>query len=259
MDCAGCAMNKDPSNLRAPINLRGSSNFEGLPEICGASAIWGTPSNLRGPSNFEGLPEICGSPTIWGPIATWWALSILEGPCSTVWRTSPIWGAPAIRGAQAIWGAPAIWKDLSNLKGPGNLRGPAIWGAPNKLRGPGNLKAGPLRTVVNSLKLSSDAVNEANHLRNCSTVTLCSELCQLHCLHVVEVVSDCCNMLTIIFKIEAHQKSSTKHQVRSKNGWPTSMTMLSTENERSRKLDTSNEVNILRMRKLVNTNFIFSE
>ena len=37
------------------------------------------------------------------------------------------------------------------------------------------------------------------------------------------------------------------------------MTMLSIENERARKLDTSNEVNILRMRKLVNTNFNFSE
>ena len=37
------------------------------------------------------------------------------------------------------------------------------------------------------------------------------------------------------------------------------MTMLSIENERARKLDTLNEVNILRMRKLVNTNFNFSE
>ena len=81
----------------------------------------------------------------------------------------------------------------------------------------------------------------------------------LHCLHVIEVFSDCCNMLTIIFKIEAHQKSSTKHRVRSKNGWATSLTILSIENERTRKLDTSNEVNILGMRKLVNTNFNFSE
>ena len=81
----------------------------------------------------------------------------------------------------------------------------------------------------------------------------------LHYLHVVEVASDCCNMLTIIFKFEAHQKSSTKHHVRSENGLATSMTMWSIENERARKLDTSNEVNILRMKKLVKENFSFSE
>ena len=182
MDCAGCAMNKDPSNLRGPHqseglqqfwgasrNLRGLSNLRNSQQSERPQQFWGAPrnlwfsSNLRAHSNMMG-PQHSGRPSL----NSLRGLTNLRGPSNP-------------RGPSNLR-APAIWKDLSNLKGPGNLRGlsPAIWGAPNKLRGPGNLKAGPLRTVVISLKLSSDAVNEVNHLRNCSTVTLCSELCQLH-------------------------------------------------------------------------------
>ena len=172
-------------------------------------------------------------------------------------------------------------KGLTNLrgpshpKGPSNLRGPSNLKRPQQSEGPSNLRGtqqteGPRqsegRAPENCCHFAQAFVRccqrgqPSSKLFNCySLLWALSTTFNLHCLHVVEVVSDCCNMLTIIFKIEAHQKSSTKHWVRSKNGWATSMTMLSIENERARKLDTSNEVNILRLRKLVNTNFNFSE
>ena len=65
-------------------------------------------------------------------------------------------------------------KSLKKALAPSiNQRGPHQSERPPAI----NLRAGPLRAVVISLKLSSNAVNEVNHLRNCSTVIYLTIIC----------------------------------------------------------------------------------
>ena len=173
MGCAGCAMHKGPQPSRGPQQSEGPSAIWRVHDNLRGPSIWGASSNLRGPnnprapSNLRGPQQSEGSPTIWGPHQS-------EGP-------------------PAIWG-PAICGALSNLTGP------------RLSDGPQQLRVGPLRAVVISLNLSSNAVNEVNHLWNCSTArwlhyalsSTLSDVCT-----VPHVVAD---TRTIIFKIEGHQK-----------------------------------------------------
>ena len=215
----GCAVQctRAPAIWGAPSNPKEPQQSEGFPTIWGAPSIGGASSNLRSPSNLRGPQQSKGPSAIWRTPDNLRGCIYLNGPSnlrgpinqrSLQQSEGPaIWGPQQSEGLSTIWacperpyqpeGPPAIWGS-SNLTAPGNLRGPQ------------QLRVGPLRAVVISLKLSSNAVNEVNHLRNCSAAwwlyyalsSTLSDVCSAP--HVVaDVASD---IRTIIFKIEAHQK-----------------------------------------------------
>ena len=178
MSCAGCAMNKGPSNLWGPQqfeelqpiwvasrNMRGLCNLRNSQQSEWPQQFWRAPRNLRSPSNLR-------------------AHSNLMGPQQS-WRPS-----------------------LSSLRGLTNLRGPAIWEAPSNLRctqqtegprqsegrAPENCchfaqafvwccQVSTRSTIFKIVQLLLAALCSVNYIQSTRTA-----------LHVVEVVSDCCNI-----------------------------------------------------------------
>ena len=136
-------------------------------------------------------------------------------------------GSPTIWRAPSIRGAPVIWEALINLKGPRQserpcqpegppaILGAQQYGGPQQSGGPRQSEEPPViegqtpESCCHFAQAFVHAVNEVNHLQNCSTArwlyyalsSTLSDVCTA--LHVVaDVASD----WTIIFKIEAHQK-----------------------------------------------------
>ena len=228
-------------NAQRPPAIWGTHQSEGPPAIWGAPAIWWALSNLKDPRQSEGPNQSEESHQSEGPqqsqkhSAIWMALSNLNGPHDL---RGPInlRGPQQYEGPQQSEGPPAISGALSNLMSPRQSEGPyqperspaisgapAIWGlsnlrypqqsdGPQQSEEPSTIEGRTPESCYHFVKLSSNAVNEVNHLQNCSTSRwlLCSVIYiqwGLYCPNVAaDVASDCCEIRTIIFKIEDHQK-----------------------------------------------------
>ena len=178
---------KGPRQSEGPINLPSLPAISGALAIRGAPAKWGALSNLKGSRQSEEPPQSEGLPAMWG------ASSAIPYGLPAIWEALSNMKGPAV----AVWGALSTWRASSNLRPKQSESLSAIWRAPGNLRGPQQLRVEPLRAVVISLNLSSNAVNEVNHLRTCSEAAQMTVimLCLRHsvmCCTAPHVVADRC-------------------------------------------------------------------